>query len=134
MTASTDRANPGAMDLWTLAMEGGSTGSRFGLYSPEGTLAGEWDGPPANPAAYGPGAPVDAAIQAVSALDAGNRPLRILAGIAGLATQRQRTLTARALREALSAHFVAATTDLHPLLMAACGAGDGMLAIAGTGS
>ncbi|HOK90492.1 MAG TPA: N-acetylmuramic acid 6-phosphate etherase [Candidatus Hydrogenedentes bacterium] len=134
MTAPTDRANPGAMDLWTLAMEGGSTGSRFGLYSPEGTLAGEWDGPPANPAAYGPGAPVDAAIQAVSALDAGNRPLRILAGIAGLATQRQRTLTARALREALSAHFVAATTDLHPLLMAACGAGDGMLAIAGTGS
>jgi len=122
------------VSLWTLAMDGGGTGSRFGLYDPDGNLTGEWEGPPANPAAYGPGAPVDAVLEAVLALDTGSRPLRILAGIAGLATQRQRALTARALRDALSAPIVVTTTDLHPLLIAACGAGDGVLAVAGTGS
>ncbi|HOQ88768.1 MAG TPA: N-acetylmuramic acid 6-phosphate etherase [Candidatus Hydrogenedentes bacterium] len=119
---------------WTLAVEGGGTGSRFGYYTPEGTLAAEWEGPPANPAAYGAGAPVDAALQASEMLEIGPRPLHVLAGIAGLATQRQRVQTARALRDALSARLVVATTDLHPLLLAASGPGDGVLAIAGTGS
>ena len=86
---------------WTLAVEGGGTGSRFGYYTPEGTLAAEWEGPPANPAAYGAGAPVDAALQASEMLEIGPRPLHVLAGIAGLATQRQRVQTARALRDAL---------------------------------
>ena len=134
MNASSGHCDPVPGALWTLAMDGGGTGSRFGLYDPQGNPAGEWEGPPANPASCGAGAPVEAALRALSVLDSANRPLRVLAGIAGLATQRQRVLTAQALREALSAPLVVTTTDLHPLLIAACGAGDGVLAVAGTGS
>ena len=125
-----------------LAVDGGATVTRAGLYAADGTLLKEADGAPCNPVEYG----VDACVSVLLSLSrilAEDTATAFAAGISGAKQEALRDEIARAvcmkMPLAARARFprgwrAAVTDDLHPILYANAGAGDAVLVIAGTGS
>lgn len=117
-----------------LAVEGGGTATRAGLYR-GGVLLAEAGGGPANPVAYGLSRTVDTLAElAARLLPEGEAPEAVFLALAGAAEPSLRDALARETAQRLGAPRVVATTDLHPLLFANAGKGAGILTIAGTGS
>lgn len=119
----------------TLAIEGGATHARAGLYLADGSLSAEAESGPANPVAYGVEATADTLTAlAKRLLPEGFPPPLVCAGLAGAADAATRRALAELIGRQLGARRTLITTDLHPLLAANAGPGPGVLAIAGTGS
>lgn len=117
-----------------LAVEGGGTATRAGLYR-GGVLLAEGAGGPANPVAYGLSRTVDTLAElAARLLPGGAAPECACLALAGAADPALREALARETGRRLAAGRVLVTTDLHPLLFANAGKGSGILSIAGTGS
>lgn len=117
-----------------LAVEGGGTATRAGLYR-GGVLLAEGTGGPANPVAYGLSRTVDTLAElAARLLPGGAAPECACLALAGAADPALREALARETGRRLAAGRVLVTTDLHPLLFANAGKGSGILTIAGTGS
>lgn len=117
-----------------LAVEGGGTATRAGLYR-GGVLLAEGTGGPANPVAYGLSRTVDTLAElAARVLPEGAVPECLCLALAGAAEPSLRDALARETAQRLGTGRVVVTTDLHPLLFANAGKGSGILTIAGTGS
>ena len=121
-----------------LAIDGGGSRTRAGLYDAAGTLLAEADGGPANPVDVG----VDRCVEVVAALGNSLRGTgdsrvaidTVAAGIAGLRHDTIRAQVAAGLARALPARRVIASDDLLPLLLANVPTGPGVVVVAGTGS
>lgn len=117
-----------------LAIDGGATRTRVGLYDNHRTLVTEALGGPSNPVVLG----MDACVRELTSLcmrclqGLENTPLVVAAGISG--ATRHREPLSRALALALRARRVLVTNDLYPLLFANAGSDPGVVVIAGTGS
>ncbi|HNY87564.1 MAG TPA: BadF/BadG/BcrA/BcrD ATPase family protein, partial [Candidatus Hydrogenedentes bacterium] len=117
-----------------LAVDGGGTATRAGLYR-GGVLLAEATGGPANPVAYGLSRTLETLGElAGRLLPKGEAPEAVFLALAGAAEPSLREALARGTARRLGADRVVATTDLHPLLFANAGKGAGILTIAGTGS
>ncbi len=120
----------------TIAIEGGATHTRAGLYDDGGALLREAEGGPANPVAYG----VYACARTVSALarelldDIPPSRALVCAAFAGAADAPTQRDMAAAIGERLRPRRVLTTSDLHAMLYANAGTGPGILVIAGTGA
>lgn len=121
---------------YILALEGGATHTRAGLYENTGTLLRETEGGPANPSAYG----IHACTRMVAAI-----VHELLEGIpaaavdgygafAGAASAVIQEDMAAAIGMQLRLRSMTVTSDLYGLLHANAGAGPGILVIAGTGA
>ncbi len=118
-----------------LALDGGGTSTRAGLYDADGTLRAEAAGGPSNPVAYG----LDAGIGVLAALgrslldDDASRAV-VAVGLAGVREEEMRAAVAKGLAEALGASRVLVTDDIRPVLFANAGTSPAVLVNAGTGS
>lgn len=121
---------------YILALEGGATHTRAGLYEETGDLLRETEGGPANPSAYG----MHTCTRTVTAIvrelledvpAAGVDGYAAFAGAAGATLQQD---MAAAIGAQLRLRSMTVTSDLHALLHANAGAGSGILVIAGTGA
>jgi N-acetylmuramic acid 6-phosphate etherase len=116
-----------------LAIEGGATRARLGLYDDNGTCVREAEGPGANPSLMG--ADLCAARLCRMALDLlPEPPDTVAASLAGAARADLRDRVARILGQRLGAHRVLVTDDLRPLLLANAPEGPALAVVAGTGS
>ncbi|HRZ81714.1 MAG TPA: N-acetylmuramic acid 6-phosphate etherase [Candidatus Hydrogenedentes bacterium] len=117
-----------------LAVDGGGTATRAGLYR-GGMLLAETTGGPANPVAYGLSRTLETLGElAGRLLPEGEPPEAVFLALAGAAEPSLRDALARETAQRLGTPRVVVTTDLHPLLFANAGRGPGILTIAGTGS
>ena len=117
-----------------LAVDGGGTATRAGLYR-GGVLLAETTGGPANPVAYGLSRTLETLGElAGRLLPEGEPPEAVFLALAGAAEPSLRDALARETAQRLGTPRVVVTTDLHPLLFANAGRGPGILTIAGTGS
>ncbi len=119
-----------------VAMEGGATHTRAGLYAGDGACLAEVEAGPSNPVAYGTDTAALTLIELARRLLAGREvpSLEVWAGLAGAGTATVQNALAERLGPALGAQRVCVTTDLHPVLFANAGPGGGVLSVAGTGS
>jgi len=121
---------------YVIALEGGATHTRAGLYDEDGALAREASGGPANPIAYG----VYACARNVQKLmrellgDISPAETSVYAAFAGAADASVQRDMAKAIGTRLRLRRVLVTSDLHAMLHANAGAGSGILVIAGTGA
>ncbi len=119
-----------------LAVEGGGSYCRLGLYDASGTLISESVGGPANPAAYG----VHACARSIAETATPMLPahsisnLSLYVALAGSAEKQIQCDIAFALGALLHPASALVTSDLHALLHANAGDGSGVLAISGTGA
>ncbi len=119
-----------------VALEGGATHTRAGLYADDGTCIAEAEAGPSNPVACG----VETAALSLVAL--ARRLLvgqeipapEVWAGLAGAGSPQVQATVAKIVGRTLGAQRVRVTTDLHPVLFANSGPGGGVLVISGTGS
>lgn len=117
-----------------LAIDGGATRTRVGLYDNHRALVTETSGGPSNPVVCG----MDASVRNITTLclrcleGLEGTPLIVAAGISG--ATRHREPMAQALASALNARRAVVTNDLYPLLFANAGVEPGVVVIAGTGS
>ncbi len=119
-----------------LAVEGGGSYCRLGLYDASGALLSESAGGPANPAAYGVSACAHS-IAATAVTLLAKRSLsniRLYVALAGSAEKQMQRDMAFALGALLRPASVLVTSDLHALLHANAGEGTGVLVISGTGA
>jgi len=125
-----------------LAVDGGATITRAGLYAADGTLLREAAGAPCNPVEYGVDACVSVLLSLSRILAENTVAARIsdhntggfAAGISGAKQEALRDEIARAVCRKMPVARAAVTDDLHPILYANAGACDALLVIAGTGS
>jgi len=134
-----------------LAVDGGATITRAGLYAADGTLLKEAAGAPCNPVEYGVDACVSVLLSLSRILAENTVAARIsqfvkprqtvdhntggfAAGISGARQEALRDEIARAVCRKMPVARAAVTDDLHPILYANAGACDAVLVIAGTGS
>ena len=119
-----------------VAMEGGATHTRAGLYAEDGTCLAEAESGPSNPVACGTKVAALTLVELARRLLAGQvvPRLEIWAGLAGAGASAVQADLAETIGRALGAQRVRVTTDLHPILFANAGPGSGVLVIAGTGS
>ncbi len=119
-----------------LAMDGGGTATRAGLYDGSRNLIREVTGRASNPVAYG----IDTCLAVLTelarrAMDGGEPPPQSVAvALAGAREAHQKLDIATRLADALGASRVLVTDDLRPILFANAGDMPAILAIAGTGS
>lgn len=121
---------------YIIAIEGGGSFTRLGLYNTAGALAAERSGGPSNPAAYGVETCARTLADQARRL-LGDRPAaaaRLVVALAGAADPAIQSAVAAAVGRLLRPASVAATSDLHALLHANTGAGSGILVISGTGA
>jgi N-acetylmuramic acid 6-phosphate etherase len=119
-----------------IAIEGGATHTRAGLYDEAGICLAEAEAGPSNPVACGIETAALTLVELAKRLLAG-RPaskLALWAGLAGAGSPKVQMAVAEIVGRALGAQRVRVTTDLHPVLFANAGPGGGALVIAGTGS
>ncbi|MBI2425445.1 MAG: N-acetylmuramic acid 6-phosphate etherase [Candidatus Hydrogenedentes bacterium] len=119
-----------------LAIEGGGTHSRFGLYDAAGLLLEDLTGGSLNLVADGAPACIQRIVRTAEGmlkLHPGNIGT-IFAGLAGAGDPELARALAEGLAASLPVDRIGITTDLHPILLANLGATPGVLAIAGTGS
>ncbi len=119
-----------------VAMEGGATHTRAGLYADDGTLLAEAESGPSNPVASSPETAALTLVELARRVLAGQEsgPVQLWAGLAGAGSPTVQASMAESVGHALGAASVHVTTDLHPILFANAGPGSGVLVIAGTGS
>ena len=117
-----------------VAMEGGATHTRAGLYAEDGTCLAEAESGPSNPVACGTETAAMTLVELARRLLAGRDVprLEIWAGLAGAGASAVQASVAEIVGQALGAARVRITTDLHPILFANAGPGSGALVIAGT--
>ncbi len=116
-----------------VAVEGGTTRTRAGLYTADGVMQAEAEGPPCNPAEFG----VARCVRTIASLARGltHEPgIMLAAGVSGAKALALREAVAHELRDDLDAARVVVTDDLHPILRASARNAAAVLAIAGTGS
>jgi len=119
-----------------IVIEGGGTHTRAALFTGTGAVEGELSGGPSNPAAYG----LTASARCIGALahaalgDVDIHTVRLVAAVAGAASDEARAALAAAIGAAFPAREIRVASDLHALLYANAGDAAGMLAIAGTGA
>ncbi len=124
-------------EQFCIAIDGGGTGTRIGLYDETRTLVSETTGPATNPYQV----PPETAAERLSALaasllpDESNVPVAIVAGISGARDQATREIFARTLCARVPrVERVGVTTDVHAHLIANAERRASALVIAGTGS
>ncbi len=119
-----------------VAIEGGATHTRGGLYNAGGICIAEAEAGPGNPVACGVETAALTLVELARRLLAGHDAcdLEIWAGLAGAGAPKVQAAVAEIVGRALGAERVCVTTDLHPVLFANAGPGGGALVIAGTGS
>ena len=119
-----------------IAIEGGATHTRAGLYADDGACLAEAEAGPSNPVACGTETAALTLVELARRLLAEHETanLEIWAGLAGAGPPTIQAAMAEIVGHALGAQHVRVTTDLHPVLFANAGQGSGALIIAGTGS
>jgi len=119
-----------------VAIEGGATHTRAGLYDNDGTCIAEAESGASNPVACGVEAAALALVELVRRVLAGraSAPVEVWAGLAGAGAPAVQQAVAETAGRALGVQRVRVTTDLHPVLFANAGQGSGVLVVAGTGS
>ena len=119
-----------------LAIDGGGTGTRAGLYDERGALLSESEGPPSNPLTHGRSACLDAVEQMGRGLVRSHSPssLTVAAGIAGCGRPLVRGELAPLIAHRLQADRVLLTNDVIPILAALPVSRPVVIAVAGTGS
>jgi N-acetylmuramic acid 6-phosphate etherase len=119
--------------LLFLAIDGGASSTKAGLYDSSGALLREATGESCNPAELG----VDQSVSILTSLARSltNEPLSaIAAGISGARKCCFRDEIARELRSRLTVERAIVADDLHPILFANARDREALLTIAGTGS
>ena len=124
------------MTTHIIALEGGATHTRAGLYDAAGSLVREHEGGPANPIAYGIRTCVHTVCTIIRDLldTVPAEEVNGFAAFAGAADSGIQQELAAAIGTQAGLHSMTVTTDLHALLHANAGAGTGMLVISGTGA
>lgn len=124
------------MTTHIIALEGGATHTRAGLYDAAGSLVREHEGGPANPTAYGIRTCVHTVCTIIRDLldTVPAEEVNGFAAFAGAADSGIQQELAAAIGTQAGLHSMTVTTDLHALLHANAGAGTGMLVISGTGA
>lgn len=120
-----------------IAIDGGGTGTRVGLYNDTGALLNETVGGPSNPYQSSPEIAAEYLSELAMrlVLDEPETPVAVLAGISGARGKETHTIIARVLaRRVPRVRRVMITTDVHAHLLANAGQRPAALVIAGTGS
>ena len=119
-----------------LAIEGGGTRTRAGLYTPDGELLAEAEGKGTNPCALGEerSASTVSELAGTLASDTGKQIGRVVAGIAGAGTLKKAEKLANRIAWHTKVDHVAVTSDLLMMYYANCTPEAPVLATAGTGS
>lgn len=119
-----------------VAIDGGTTGTRGGLYDATRTLLAQCEGAASNPVVYGFPACVAVLAQLAARLLAGHGGScdTLAVGQSGARSGGRSQQLAGALGERTGARRVIVCDDLRPLLFANAGTADAVIAIAGTGS
>ena len=121
---------------YTLALEGGATHARAGLYDEKGDLLREIEGGPANPIAYGVSTCARSVAKTLHVLLDGISPADVwgYAAFAGAADTRIQRELATGVGIMTGLRGMTVTSDLHALIYANASPGTGILAISGTGA
>ncbi len=124
-------------DRLYIAIDGGGTGTRVGLYSESGALIAETKGALSNPYQSSPhdAAELVASLATKLVEDRPRMPTCIVAGISGARDQSLKQIFAHTLCARVpGAEQVIVTTDVHAHLIANAGRRSAALAVSGTGS
>ena len=124
------------MTTHIIALEGGATHTRAGLYDAAGSIIREHEGGPANPTAYGIRVCAHTVCNIIRDLlyTVSAEEVNGFAAFAGAADSGIQQELAKTIGAQAGLHSMTVTTDLHALLHANAGTGTGMLVISGTGA
>jgi len=118
---------------YCVAIDGGGSKTRAGLYDENGSLLSEAEGPASNIAGKGPQDVVHIAQNLLKKLSVSSVDV-IAGGFAGIESWNIKTPVAQSFLERFDVRKVVISNDLAPLKLAHFGNGEGIVAVAGTGS
>ncbi|MDZ4858974.1 MAG: N-acetylmuramic acid 6-phosphate etherase [Candidatus Hydrogenedentes bacterium] len=123
-------------ERFVIAIDGGGTGTRAGLYDQSGQLIGECSGNPCNPFQTNTHVAATHVAYLAQTLLRGRKGkvMLIIAGISGARTERIREIFALALCQSINTERVIVTTDVHAQLLGNAGNHSAIAVVSGTGS